>query len=148
MFGKGSTERCLNKFELKDNIISTYTKSEWINESKMLLILDQISEKTKNEKSVLLLDQYDAHKTEKVKEYAKSKNIELIYIPVGMTDKYQPLDVSVNGILKTKMRKSYSNFIANNKNKTYTHAKCIEDMMLNYKSISIKTIKHSFDCLL
>ena len=78
----------------------------------ILLILDQISKITKNEESVLLLDQYGSHITDKVTNYAKLKNIIIKYVPIGMTSKYQPLDVSINGILKNKISKKYATFIS------------------------------------
>ena len=80
-------------------------------------------------------------------------------MPVGMTDKYQPLDVGVNGILKTKMKKYYSEFLIQNinfdhdnniiedKENTYMHKNFTKDLVRAWKSIDIKTIKHSFDCL-
>src|SRR5205085_11276639 len=70
IIAKGLTKRCLNKFNLKKDTIGTFTSSGWINESRMMLVLDQLAQRTNNEKSVLLLDQYEAHKTNLVKEYA------------------------------------------------------------------------------
>lgn len=147
VIGKGTTNRCLTKFSLKSDTIGAFSKSGWINESIMILVIDQIHKKVGDTKSVLLLDQYKAHRTERIREYANSKNITLVYVPIGMTGKYQPLDVTINGMLKAKMRKSYSMFIENNKNETYTHAKCISDLIINLKSISKKAVINSFNCL-
>jgi len=144
---KGKTERSLNKYSLPNEIIGTYTNNGWVNENCIIMILKQISIFTKNEKSVLLMDQYGSHMMDNVKAYAISKNINIIYVPVGMTYKYQPLDVLINGISKNKARKSYSEFIAKNKNKSYTHAQCITDFLKNKKEITKKTIIKSFDCL-
>lgn len=158
---KGKTEKCQKKFNLdKNTIIGTQSKSGWMNEDIMLLVLDQISEYSKDTKSVLLLDQYDAHKTDKVKNYAESKNISLVYVPIGMTDKYQPLDVGVNGIYKNKMRQYYTNYITNNtvfdndnkiiegNNKIiYKYTDFINDVINGWNSITTTTIEHSFNCL-
>jgi len=112
-----------------------------------MLVLEQISQRTNNESSILLLDQYRSHMTMKVKKYAKSKNIKLIYIPVGMTSIYQPLDTTINGILKTKMIKSYSSFAVENNDNNYSYAKCLTDLMINIKEIKKGTIMRSFDCM-
>jgi len=112
-----------------------------------LLILDQISKITKNEESVLLLDQYGSHITDKVTNYAKIKNIIIRYVPIGMTSKYQPLDVSINGILKNKLRKKYATFISLNLNKKYNHAQCLQDVLESLKEIKKGIIIKSFDCL-
>lgn len=144
---KGKTERCLNKFKLTDKTNGTYTNKGWADENCIILIMDEISTITKNEKSVLLMDQYGSHMTDKVKEYAKTKNIIILYVPVGMTSKYQPLDVSINGILKCKAIRSCSKFTALNPNKSYTHAQCLQDFLINKKQIKKGTIIKSFECL-
>ena len=53
----------------------------------------------------LLLDAYSVHRTNEVKSLAESLNIELIFIPPGQTEKFQPLDRSVFGVLKAYLRK-------------------------------------------
>ncbi len=67
--------------------------------------LRKFTKKTKGKKSVLLLDQYPAHCSDFIKDEAKKKNIKSIYVPKGLTYKYQPLDVLINGILKQKAKK-------------------------------------------
>lgn len=54
----------------------------------------------------LVLDCYTAHRGEEVRAMAEALNIELLYIPPGMTDKCQPLDRRIFGALKQKA-KSY-----------------------------------------
>lgn len=132
---------------MSDEVIGAYTNNGWADENCIILILDQISIITKGEESLLLMDQYKSHMTDKVKEYAKNKKINILYIPVGMTDKYQPLDIKINGILKNKATKSYSKFIALNPNNVYTHANCLSDLLINKKEIKKSTIQRSFNCL-
>jgi hypothetical protein len=132
---------------LKNDVIGAFSESGWINETLMMIVIDQIAKKTNNEKSVLVIDKYDAHKTKKISDYANTKNITMIYVPAGMTYKYQPLDVSINGILKVKMKKSYSVFMIENKDAIYTHSNCINDLLINLKSIGKKAIINSFLCL-
>lgn len=147
LIAKGKTKRCLYKYNLTDEIIGTYTESGWANEDCIILLLDQIASITHNEQSILLLDQHGSHTTDKVCEYAKSKNINLIFIPTGLTYKYQPLDVAINGILKNKARSLYASFLASNPEKTYTREQCIRDFINNKKSIKKGIIIRAFDCL-
>lgn len=113
----------------------------------MLVLLDEIYRVTNGEKSVLLLDNYDSHKTEKIIESSKEKNIHLIFVPIGMTSIYQPLDICINGIIKKKAAEKYSSFKAKNPNQKYTHTQCLEDFLAIKKSISKKVIIRSFNCL-
>lgn len=144
---KGKTQRSLKKFNLDENIIGTCSKSSWVNEDIILILLDEIYKKTKGEKSVLLLDKHHSHKTSKVKSYAIGKNIHLIYVPEGMTSIFQPLDICINGIIKEKAIQKFSNFKANNPNKKYKHAQCIIDILTIKISITKKVIIRSFDCI-
>ena len=144
---KGKTNRCLNKFKLNNNVIGMYTESSWVNDNCILVILDEIFKMTDGIQSVLLLDKHETHKTEKVKNYAKEKNIHLIYVPDGMTSIYQPLDISINGIIKEKAIQKFSNFKAKTPNIKYKHDQCIADILEIKKTITKKTIIGAFNCL-
>src|SRR5580692_10342898 len=113
----------------------------------MILVLDQIVTITNCEKSVLLMDQHCSHTTKKVSDYAISKNTTIIFVPVGLTFKYQPLDVAINGIIGCKMRSHYAKFLAGNPNKIYTHVQSLIDFILVKKGIKKGSIMRSFDCL-
>lgn len=147
MITKGKTERCLNKFDINKNVIGTYSKSGWVEEECILLVLKQIVAVTNDQQSVLMMDQYSSHTTNNVKNYANLHNILLIYIPVGLTSQYQPLDVGINGIIKTKLIKMYSKFVGLYPNKKYDHKQCIKDLITCKKEISKKNIIDSFNCL-
>lgn len=144
---KGKTSKSLNKFDLKNKLVGCTNNSGWADDDCIIIVLNEISKVTKNEKSILLMDKYKSHTTQKVKDYANEKNINIIYIPTGLTNKYQPLDVSINGILKNKAIKKYSKYLVNFPDKKYTHKQCIEDFLENKKEISKSTIIHSFNCL-
>ena len=47
-------------------------------------------------RSLLVLDSFEAHKTEQVKRSFKNENTDLAVIPGGLTSVLQPLDVSLN----------------------------------------------------
>ena len=53
----------------------------------------------------LIVDCYPSHCEQSVKETAQALNIELLYVPPGMTDKCQPLDRRIFGALKQKAKK-------------------------------------------
>src|SRR5580692_1926366 len=89
IIAKGKTKRCLKKYDVTNEIIGTYSNNGWADENCIILMLYHISLITKNEQSALLMDQYGSHMTKKVSDYAKLKNIKLLFIPIGMTDKYQ-----------------------------------------------------------
>lgn len=148
IIAKGKTTRSLNKYDIKNKFIGMYNKSGWADENCILKILEEIIKKTKNENSLLLLDQYTSHMTPKVKKYAENNKIKLLYVPKGLTYKYQPLDVGVFGILKKKASKYYTEYVTEKDNSKYTHTQCTKDLIKIMKEIDKKTITKSFKCLL
>jgi hypothetical protein len=143
---KGKTERCLNKFNIdKNKVIGTFTNSGWTNEDCIKLVLDQIAKRTNCDNSLLLLDQYSSHTTDDIKNYAKERNIQLLYIPIGLTSKYQPLDIKINGMLKNYARKTYSERLAKNPELKYSCSNCLNDLLENIKKIKKGIIISSFN---
>ena len=96
--------------------MGTYSNNGWVNNGIIKIALEQIYINTKGKQSVLLLDQFSAHTDDFIQNEAKKRNIKLIYVPKGVTYKYQPLDVLINGILKQKAKKLWREEIVKNPN--------------------------------
>lgn len=99
---KGKTEKCLTKTKTTDNknIILKYSENGWINCDIIKSIFQYISGLACGKKCALILDSYSVHTDEIVKKYAKELDIDLIYVPSGRTPFNQPLDISINGVIK------------------------------------------------
>lgn len=108
VIAKGKTDVSLRKFGDRKNIVFNYTTSGWVTETIVLKYLDWLSDLYKNEPIVLVLDVYPAHRTEAVREKAKSRNIILLFVPAGGTSLYQPLDIKIFGELKSRARKQFN----------------------------------------
>jgi hypothetical protein len=63
--------------------------------------------------SLLILDTYTEHITEKLVESLKRLNIDHLYIPGGLTPVLQPLDISLNKLLNDFVRDAYSRWARN-----------------------------------
>ena len=145
IIAKGKTKKCLNKYKLNnDNIIGTYSNNGWINNGIMKVVLDLINIKTNNNKACLLLDQFNAHTSESTKEYAATKNIELIFIPKGYTYKYQPLDVGIFSIIKQKSKSIWRKEKIKNTNLKITNADAIKHFLTAIGELTSEIIKKSF----
>ena len=145
IIAKGKTKRCLKKYNLDDRVIGSYSNNGWMNGGIMKILIDSIYEKTANKKTCLLLDQHPTHTTDFVKEYALTKNIELIYVPKGYTYKYQPLDVGINGILKQKSKAIWRGEKIKNPNLKITNADGIKHLLTAISELKEETIKNSFN---
>jgi hypothetical protein len=143
---KGKTKLCLKKYNLnEDKILGTYSNNGWVNNGIMRIILEQIFINTNGNASVLLLDQFPVHVDDFVKDEAIKRNIKLIFVPKGLTSKYQPLDVLINGILKQKAKKLWRHEIIKNPDMKITNADAVKHFLIAKEDITSEIIKKSFD---
>lgn len=114
---KGKTNRCLNKISLDDNnkrqLVLTHSESGWNNTNITSSILEQIYKTTGGNKSALIMDKHSSHKGDDIDIKAKEYNIQIIYVPTGMTSILQPLDIKINGPLKCIGHKYIKNMYVN-----------------------------------
>jgi hypothetical protein len=143
---KGKTKLSLKKYELNDDkILGTYSNNGWVNNGIIKVALEEIYKNTKGEPSALLLDQFTIHTDKFVKDEAKKRNIELIFVPKGLTSKYQPLDVLINGILKQKAKKLWREEIVKDPNIKITNSDAVKHFLTAKEEITSEIIKKSFD---
>ena len=75
------------------------------------LIIEYINKILKNYQpgmqKILIMDTAGSHTTDDVKDALSDANIDHLYIPGGCTHLLQPLDVTVNKVLKEKIREQY-----------------------------------------
>lgn len=143
---KGRTPLCLKKIEMiNDNDVHKKNSLKgWINESNMIFILDEINKNSEGNKSVLILDKYPTHMTDEIKEYAKKLQIKLIYVPAGQTSKNQPLDVSINGPIKSIARKIIKDFYLSNQSVNSLLKQSIDALILSKNKLSKNVVINSF----
>jgi hypothetical protein len=146
---KGKTKLSLRKYgDYKDNnqCTMTYTDSRWYTSKTLITVLEKISEHSKEEPSLLILDSYKAHMTSEVRSIANALNIELLFVPKGMTADLQPLDYKVNGLFKSKMKRYwFDNNYNEDPNQVEEHI--CKTVIETFNSLSTKLIKDSFVCM-
>ena len=59
----------------------------------------------------MFADSYPVHHSKESSQLAESLNIQLIKIPEGTTDSYQPLDCRVFGAIKARARAEFNKFL-------------------------------------
>jgi len=103
---KAKTQRTVADLNVDATLFCT--TNGWINKPAMLDYLRRVFIPAIDSKpSVLLLDSFSAHWEPEVKQLAEENSITLIAVPVGLTSKFQPLDVGINSIIKAKGRKRW-----------------------------------------
>jgi hypothetical protein len=81
-----------------------------------------------SERIYLVLDQFSAHTSEEVIQRARELNIDLIYVPAGLTSELQPLDVGVNAVIKAKQSATYRRHQRNNNTRPYKADEALKDL--------------------
>ena len=118
---KGQTERSLNVFSKLSNYIQIeVSQNGWNTVTSfaryLIWLRSEINLRYKGHPKFspdaeidLVLDLFSSHRHDLIKKLAEELNFNLIYIPAGFTDLFQPLDRYVFGALKSIARAEYYN---------------------------------------
>ena len=99
------------KVTVPPGFVVTANEKGWMNETLMVRWLTEIWMKEVGRKSLLVMDSFRGHLTDRVKSALKQRRVIPAIIPGGCTSKLQPLDVSINKPFKQSLRKSWSNWL-------------------------------------
>jgi hypothetical protein len=107
--GKGKTKRCLAGYELPTSVNADFSESGWTNIEVICRYFAFLRGTLfcDSEPLIVILDTYSAHRAQVVREIAQLWGITLIFIPPGCTDRLQPLDRRVFGVLKAYAREQW-----------------------------------------
>ena len=100
---------------------------------------------TERQRLYLILDVYKSHCDQRVKECCEENNIELIYIPAGCTDAYQPLDIKVFGALKSKARGKWYATYCSNPNERLTKKQAARTLLQCWDELSQNSIEGGWE---
>jgi hypothetical protein len=96
-------------------------------------------------KLLLLLDTYAAHGSAAVKDTAEQLGIDLVFIPPGCTDRLQPLDRRVFGVLKAFARQQWRMQYHQTKGRKISRQMIADNLMKAWKRITQDVIESSWD---
>ena len=100
---KGLIYKEVNKFN-NENLVCVTQKKAWCDNDVMTQWIEKVWKKeTPNHRKLLILDNYTVH--EQCKELlAYSPQIKVIFLPANSTRLLQPLDLTVNKLIKNNLR--------------------------------------------
>ena len=120
----GKTKSCLPKFTFPRSFYVTYTKNHWSNQVKVtehfekviFPFLDQIKERMgypKEQMSLVIMDTFKDQDNDELRKLCMSNNCEVVIVPHNLTNKFQPLDLSVNKAAKAFISEKYNTWMTN-----------------------------------
>lgn len=105
---KGKTQRAIKNRQLPANVVADCSIKGWQTSATTINFVNNvIAPYTNDAPSALILDDYAGHWTAAVQAAAADRNIELIHVPEGQTGELQPLDVAINGQVKSRARRQW-----------------------------------------
>ena len=120
---KGKTKRSLPKFKFPTSFSVTCTENHWSNSNteKSIEFFEEIIfpylEKVKIENgypeeqhSLVIMDTFKGQDNDTLKELCSENNCEVVIVPHNLTNKFQPLDISVNRAAKAFIQNLYEWF--------------------------------------
>lgn len=142
----GKTTRCLKKIEPHPHAMWTYSAKGWSTEATMLVWFEKVLlPYTRGRPAVVVMDDYDAHWVESVRDYASAHNIHLIKVPAGETPHSQPLDCTVMGPLKSAAKRAWRTEVIKNPEKKLTLGDGVKLFLRSYHLITASTIIKGFN---
>ena len=135
------TTRCEDRLGDTAHHHKTHSESGWSTVATFCEYLMFIRQYFSDDERIwLILDLYSVHRTDQVRMTAKSLNIELIFIPPGQTDHFQPLDRAVFGVLKAYMRKLWREQYAQNCEMRFTKELAVKMLIPAWERVSTNVI--------
>ena len=145
IIAKGTSDRAEKNLGDISYHMSSRSKNGWTTETTFKDYLEFLRKHfNDNEKIYLIVDLYKAHHTQQILEYANQLNIDLIFIPAGLTDELQPLDRLVFGSLKATARRLFKKAYNENPNKKFDKEAAIQHLLAAWEHLQEYTIAESW----
>ena len=125
--------------------------SHWSNEEETLKLIQQvinpyvIKKRAElklpvNQKALVIWDVFKGQMTPTIKSELESLNMELVDVPANMTHFFQPLDLTVNGLVKKFMRKQFITYYSSEIKRQIDGGKAIDDIDVDLRLNKIKPL--------
>jgi len=148
---QGKTKRCLPKFQFPKEFHVTYTKNHWSNFEKCVdlfqrIIFPYLQKKKKElgypdeQYSLIIMDTFKGQDNEEIKRLCNESRCELVIVPHNLTNKFQPLDLTINQKAKKFVSNCFNTWYAERVSKELTNGKAAGDVKVSMKLSDLKPL--------
>ena len=117
---KGTTKKCYSPYKFPDDWLVSHSPNHWSNEGIMIeyiykvivAYVDRKRDDLGNYLAVAIFDHFKGQLTERVTQVLEKNNIHSVLILTAFTGKLQPMDTSVNRVVKSFIRRKFSEWCA------------------------------------
>ena len=147
----GATERCLPKYKFPKEFNVTYTKNHWSNLEKCVdsfekIILPYLRAKKielgypQEQFSLIIMDTFNGQDNEEIKYLCLKNNCELVIVPHNLTNKFHPLDLTINQNAKKFVSNQFNKWYVERASRQLTNGKSPGDVKVSLKLSDLKPL--------
>ena len=147
----GKTKRSLPKYSFPSSFSATFTLNHWSNTEKLVEFFEEIIfpylERTKQtegypseQHSLIIMDTFKGQDNDTLKELCAESNCDVVIVPHNLTNKFQPLDLSVNKAAKSFIQNKYNDWFAEQVSTQLRNGKDPADVKVSSKLSDLKPL--------
>ena len=151
----GKTPRSLPKYEFPASFSVGFTKNHWSNTDKSIEFFDEIIlpylQQLKEEKglpqeqhSLVIIDTFKGQNNDILKEFCSKNRCDVVIIPQNLTNKFQPLDLTVNKAAKRFIQHQYNDWFSDQVARQLKSGKDPTDIKVSSKLSDLKPLHASW----
>ena len=151
----GKTPRSLPKYEFPASFSVGFTKSHWSNTDKSIEFFDDIIfpylQQEKEEKGLpqeqhwlVIMNNFKGQDNDILKEFCAKNRCEVVVVPHNLTNKFQPLDLTVNKAAKTFIQNQYNDWFSDQVARQLKSGKDPTDIKVSSKLSDLKPLHASW----
>ena len=148
---EGKTKRCLSKYAFPASLDATFSENHWSNTEKSLSFFNKIVfphfknvRKAKGypdeQMSLIIMDTFKGQDNDEVAKLCRKNNCALIIVPHNLTNKFQPLDITVNKPAKSFIKDKYNMWYTEQVAKQLNEGKAPADVEVSLNLSEIKPL--------
>jgi hypothetical protein len=146
VIGKGKTLRCLRALDLPPEVWTATSQSGWTTTDVMCRYFQLLREHLYHTGPlVILLDTYAAHRAAATRDAAARLQVELVFIPPGCTDRLQPLDRRIFGVLKAHAREIWRSHYHKTHGAKTTRSMMAQNLLVSWERITQDIVQSAWD---
>ena len=148
---EGKTERSLPKYSFSLSFSVTFTENHGSNIEKSIELFKEIIflylEDTKRSKSypleqhaLIIMNTFKGQDNDTSRKLYPENNCDVMIVPCNLTNKFQPLDLSVNKVAKSSIQNKYNDWFPNQVFTQLQNGKHLADIKISSKLSDLKPI--------
>ena len=125
--------------------ISVHSENGWMDQECFTSYLKWLRQQYQDDEPLyLIIDSFPVHSTTESTKMANALNIKMLFLPPGMTDRFQPLDRTIFGCLKAYTKKEISKILLENPESKIGMQRAVQIFIWAWEHLNSDTITEAW----